>query len=145
MIGSLLLILRLALMLALYGFLGWAFLTLWRDLKMQSKLLALRKPPPVWLWIEADAATQPIHFTGQSIAIGRDPLCDMILDNGTVSAQHARLTFRQSQWWVEDLHSTNGTFLNQEAVLESVVITNGDELRCGQVVLRVKIGATQPA
>jgi len=145
MIGSLLLILRLALMLALYGFLGWAFLTLWRDLKMQSKLLALRQPPPVWLWVEADADTQPLHFTGQVITIGRDPLCDMILDNGTVSAQHARLTFRQSQWWIEDLRSTNGTFLNQEAVLEPVVITNGDELRCGQVILRVKIGAVEPA
>ena len=37
------------------------------------------------------------------------------------------LTYRQSQWWIEDLHSTNGTFLNQEAVLEPVVITDGDD------------------
>jgi hypothetical protein len=130
-------------MLALYGFLAWAFLILWRDLKMQSRLLALRQPPPVWLWVDADTATQAIQFTGHSIAIGRDPLCDMILDNGTVSAQHARLAYRQSQWWLEDLHSTNGTYLNQEAVLEPVVVTNGDELRCGQVVLRVKIGVAE--
>ena len=145
MIASLLLILRLALILTLYGFLGWAFLTIWRDLKMQSKLLALRQPLPLWLWVEADGNTQPLQFAGQAITIGRDPLCDMILDNGTVSAQHARLTYRQSQWWLEDLHSTNGTFLNQDAVLEPVVITSGDELRCGQVVLRVKIGAAEPA
>ena len=145
MIASLLLLLRLGLILALYGFLGWAFLTLWRDLKMQSKLLSLRQPPPLWLWVEMEGDSQPLQFGGQAIAIGRDPLCDMILDNSTVSAQHARLTYRQSQWWLEDLHSTNGTFLNQETVLEPVVITSGDELRCGQVILRVKIGAAEPA
>ena len=140
MTGTLLLILRLALILALYGFLGWAFLTLWRDLKIQTKVLALRQPPPLWLWDATDGDTQPLQFAGQAVAIGRDPLCDMILDNGTVSAQHARLTFRQGQWWLEDLHSTNGTFLNEEAVLEPVVITSGDQMRCGQVQLRVKIG-----
>jgi hypothetical protein len=145
MVASLLLILRLALMLTLYGFLAWAFLTLWRDLKMQSKLLALRQPPPLWLWVETEGDTRALQFGGQTIAIGRDPMCDMILDDGTVSAQHARLTYRQSQWWLEDLHSTNGTFLNQEAVLEPVVITSGDELRCGQVIMRLKIGTTQPA
>lgn len=145
MLANLLLILRLALMLALYGFLGWAFLTLWRDLKMQTRVLALRQPPPVWLWVGSDRDSAPLHFGGQTVAIGRDPLCDVILDDGTVSAQHARLTFRQSQWWLEDLHSTNGTFLNQEAVLEPAVITSGDELRCGQVILRIKIGEAQPA
>jgi hypothetical protein len=145
MIASLLLILRLALILTLYGFLAWAFLTLWRDLKMQSKLLALRQPPPLWLWVETEGDTRPLQFVGQAIAIGRDPLCDMILDNGTVSAQHARLTYRQGQWWLEDMRSTNGTFLNQEAVVEPVVITSGDELRCGQVIMRVKIGAAEPA
>jgi hypothetical protein len=145
MAASWLLILRLALMLSLYGFLAWAFLTLWRDLKMQSKLLALRQPPPVWLWVESESESKPLHFGGQTIAIGRDPMCDMILDNSTVSAQHARLTYRQGQWWLEDLHSTNGTFLNQDAVLEPVVITSGDELRCGQVILRLKIGEAQPA
>ena len=145
MIASLLLVLRLALIIALYGFLGWAFLTLWRDLKMQTKVLALRQPPPLWLWVETEGDTRPLQFGGQAIAIGRDPLCDMILDNSSVSAQHARLTYRQGQWWLEDMRSTNGTYLNQEAVVEPVVITSGDELRCGQVILRLKIGAAEPA
>jgi len=144
MIASLLLILRLALILSLYGFLAWAFLTLWRDLKMQSKLLALRQPPPVWLWLKTDGDSRPLQFSGQAIAIGRDPLCDMILDNSTVSAQHARLTYRQGQWWLEDLHSTNGTFLNEEVVAEPVVITDGDVLRCGQVTLRINLGPAEP-
>ena len=145
MTGTLLLILRLALFLALYGFLGWAFLTLWRDLKMQTRVLALRQPPPLWLWVEDSGDSQPLQFTGQAVAIGRDPLCDMILDNSTVSAQHARLTFRQGQWWLEDLRSTNGTYLNEEVVLEPVVITSGDQLRCGQVIMRLKTGTVEPA
>jgi hypothetical protein len=143
MTGTLLLILRLALFLALYGFLGWAFLTLWRDLKMQTRVLALRQPTPLWLWVEGNGDSQPLQFTGQAVAIGRDPLCDMILDNSTVSAQHARLTFRQGQWWLEDLRSTNGTYLNEEVVLEPVVITSGDQLRCGQVIMRLKTGTVE--
>jgi hypothetical protein len=145
MIASLLLILRLALILTLYGFLAWAFLTLWRDLQMQGKLLTLRQPPPVGLWVKADGDSVPVQFAGQAITIGRDPLCDMILDNSTVSAQHARFSYRQGQWWLEDLHSTNGTFLNREAVVEPVVVTSGDELRCGQVTMRIKIGPSEPA
>jgi len=140
MSGQILLFLRLALTLTLYTFIGWAFLTLWRDLKAQSKLLALRQPPPITLKIEAVGESQSLHFNQQAIAIGRDPLCDLVIDDGTVSAQHARLTYRQNQWWLEDLHSTNGSYLNQEAVLEPVVVTSGDQLRCGQVVLRIRIG-----
>ena len=71
MIVSSLLVLRLALMLSLYGFLAWAFITLWRDLKMQSKVLALRQPPPVWLWVEAQGDSVPLSFNRQVIAIGR--------------------------------------------------------------------------
>ncbi len=66
MIVSSLLVLRLALMLSLYGFLAWAFITLWRDLKMQTKVLALRQPPPLWLWVEAqgDSAAALLQQAG---------------------------------------------------------------------------------
>jgi pSer/pThr/pTyr-binding forkhead associated (FHA) protein len=63
-----------------------------------------------------------------------------VLEDSTVSAQHSRLSFRQGHWWVEDLRSTNGTYLNNEPISASLVITNGDEIRCGQVVLTVIIG-----
>jgi pSer/pThr/pTyr-binding forkhead associated (FHA) protein len=80
------------------------------------------------------------HFNVPVVLIGRDEHCDCSIQHPTVSAQHARLAFHHNQWWVEDLHSTNGTFLNQSPVDTSMVLTLGDELRCGQVVLTVILG-----
>ena len=62
------------------------------------------------------------------------------MDDQTVSSQHARLAYRKQQWWLEDLASTNGTFLNGEAVTTPVVITHGDELRLGHLGVRIEIG-----
>lgn len=140
MSGSILLILRLLMALTLYIFLGLALLTLWRDLKHQSDLAAALKTPPVSLLRQAVESPTPIYFASQEILIGRDPLCDSQVDDMTVSARHARLTYHHGQWWVEDLHSTNGTFVNQEAVSIPVVVTSGDELRFGQVVFVITIG-----
>jgi pSer/pThr/pTyr-binding forkhead associated (FHA) protein len=57
----------------------------------------------------------------------------MLLDDPTVSNTHARLSYHHGQWWLEDLRSTNGTFLNDEAVASPLVVTDGDVVRCGQV------------
>lgn len=140
MIGTVFLLLRLALTISLYMFLGVAFYILWRDLKYQSTLLATRKPPSLSLLHQSEDELTTFHFSTPEITIGRDPACDCVLDDYTVSAQHARLSYRQGQWWLEDLRSTNGTFLNQEAVSMPLVITIGDELRFGQVVLSISIG-----
>jgi len=138
--GLILLILRIALAIGLYAFLGWGLLTLWQDFKRQTSTLTSRQPPPITLLHLVEEETQPYQFNTPEITIGRDPACDCALDDQTVSAQHTRLSYHQGQWWVEDLPSTNGTFLNQENVAVPLVITNGDELRCGQVVFSISIG-----
>ena len=46
--------------------------------------------------------------------IGRDTHCDLSVMDEALSAHHARITFHHGQWWLEDLNSTNGTFLNRE-------------------------------
>ena len=72
--------------------------------------------------------------------LGRDPVCDFQIKNETVSARHARLSYHHKQWWIEDLNSTNGTFLNEEPLYTATVIVSGDEIRCGQVDILVSIG-----
>lgn len=139
MSGPILLILRLALALALYAFVAWAFYTLWSDLRRQSRIVTAPQAPPVILSYTIDGQSQALRFTKPEISIGRDPTSDIYLESKTISAQHARLGFHHGQWWIEDLHSTNGTYLNQEPVYEPVVLTDGDELRCGQVILRVTL------
>ena len=140
MSGSILLILRVLLTLALYSFLGWALYTLWRDMQIQRDDALTRFSPLLSLQYENGSEKVVSAFEKPEITLGRDLVCDCVLEDATVSARHTRLSFMHGQWWVEDLRSTNGTFLNQEPVTTSVVLASGDELRCGQVTLRLTIG-----
>ncbi len=139
MSGSLLLILRILMAASLYAFLGVAIYILWQNLKLQSNRIKQLSAPPLTLYQQDDDHIIDYRYTRPEVTIGRDPACDCILNDGTVSAMHARLTYRQNQWWVEDLRSTNGTFLNQENVSAPLVVTSGDQLRCGQVVLSISV------
>jgi pSer/pThr/pTyr-binding forkhead associated (FHA) protein len=139
MSGTILLIIRLAMALALYGFLGWAVWTLWRDIKRQSELMATRRVPIIKLVNRVAAEELSYEFTTPDLVIGRDQTCDLILDEKTVSAEHARLSYHHGNWWVEDLHSRNGTLLNLELLTTSAVLTSGDELQLGQVMLQIEI------
>jgi pSer/pThr/pTyr-binding forkhead associated (FHA) protein len=139
----LLLVLRILLAALLYGFLGLAIYTLLWDLKQQGELLAARQPPPLTLTNMEEVNVVSLHYTKPVIILGREPGCDFPLDDQTVSSQHARLSYHQQQWWLEDLASTNGTFLNGEAVTAPVVITHGDELRLGHMGVRIELGLAE--
>ena len=132
-----LLSLRLVLTIILYAFLGWGLHILWRDLRRQSEVLAGQQHHPIVLQWQVDGELTTHRFTRTEIIIGRDPACDVFLDDRTVSQRHARLAFHHQQWWLEDLESTNGTLVNQEPVVSPIVITEGDQVCCGQALLTV--------
>jgi len=133
MSGAVVLVLRLLLAVSLYAFLGWAFLSLWRDIKQQGALLASHKVPPISLTIShGEPAPQVRHFVQPEVTIGRDPACECPVNDEVISARHARLIYHHSQWWLEDLNSTNGTLLNQEKLATPTVIMSEDEFKCGE-------------
>ena len=133
MSGPVVLALRLLLAVSLYVFLGWAFLSLWLDIKQQGALLASRKVPPISLTIShGEPAQQVRHFVQPEVTIGRDPACECPVNDEVISARHARLIYHHSQWWLEDLNSTNGTLLNQEKLATPTVIISEDEFKCGE-------------
>lgn len=142
MSGIVVLILRILIDILLFGFLAWAMLTIWRDLKAQSQSLSAPDIPTITLTRvrEDEAGEESQSFVNQAeITIGRSALSDYPIADDTVSARHARLSYHHNQWWVEDLQSTNGTFLNDERVSVPTVIVSGDELLCGQVSLIIKL------
>jgi hypothetical protein len=79
------------------------------------------------------------HVTSAEAIMGRDPTCQIYVDHPTISARHARLAYHHAQWWVEDLHSRNGSWLNGQPVDDAVVLTQGDELRCGVLTFLVSM------
>ena len=79
-------------------------------------------------------------FTIPDFQIGRDPNCEITLAENAISAHHARFRFHHNQWWIEDMQSTNGTFLNDERLQTSTVIMDGDDLRVGSVVFSIHLG-----
>lgn len=140
MSGPVVLVLRLLLTISLYIFLGWAFIILWRDIKLQSAILSARRISPISLTLtRADQVLQIRRFTQPEVTIGRDPSCECSLDDDSISARHARLSFHHNHWWLEDLGSTNGTLINQEKLTVPTVVVTGDEFRCGKTLLAITL------
>lgn len=80
-------------------------------------------------------ANREVVLTQERTTLGRRPANDIVLDQPAVSGQHAVLTLRAGQVQVEDLGSTNGTYVNGAAV-QKQLLTNGDLLDMGKVRLR---------
>jgi DNA-binding winged helix-turn-helix (wHTH) protein len=79
-----------------------------------------------------------VLYEGENI-IGRDPQCSLWVDESHVSGQHARLTVSAGQVTVEDLGSTNGTFLRGSRVTVPQPLADGDVIRFGATDVTFKI------
>ncbi len=74
-----------------------------------------------------------------STVIGRGRNSDLVLNEATISRAHALLSYEGPRLYVQDLGSTNGTLVN--GVREDrALLSDGDELRMGRLVLTVSIG-----
>ena len=83
-------------------------------------------------------AHESVHFEGQSLLMGRDPGCGLALDSPTVSWHHARFVRNQAEpWMVEDLGSSNGTFVNGQRVEQQAQVRSGDRIELGSLTLLV--------
>ncbi len=74
---------------------------------------------------------------GDEITLGRAAGCQVTLDDTYASQIHARLFARDGQFFVEDLGSTNGTFLNSSKVGGPQVLKRGDKLKVGSTVMEL--------
>ena len=82
--------------------------------------------------------TAQVFPLSEEVTIGRAPGCSVALADDTfVSQLHARVYVRDGQPFVEDLGSTNGTFLNQSRLTKTQRLRRGDRLQIGQTVLEV--------
>src|ERR1700690_1838990 len=138
MSGIIALALRLLMAAALYIFIGWAFWTLWQDLKREGQNVSSHRFPDIRLEVRnRNRVLSSQTFSKPEILLGRNPECDVTINDETASTIHARLSYHHNQWWIEDLNSTNGTKLNKEKLSIPTVITSDDEIQCGKTKVTV--------
>lgn len=132
-------VLRLIFLALLYLFLWLVVRALLRDLRA-----AAREPTAELgrLVVVASPSGEPAPGTAFALdaitSLGRDVNNAIVLDDEFVSTSHAALTYRGRAWYVEDLGSTNGTFVNGSQVDGLAPVAFGDELQVGQVRLRLE-------
>jgi len=73
---------------------------------------------------------------GGRVTLGRHPECELVFDDPTVSRRHAILCRREDRWFLQDLDSSNGTWVNGRRVYDAEV-RPGDEVCLGSAVFRL--------
>ena len=132
-------VVRILFLVLLYVFLFGIARALLRDLRAASR------EPTVELGrlvVVASPAGEPAAGTTLPLdaitTLGRDVNNAIVVDDEFVSAEHAVLTFRGRTWYVEDLESTNGTFINGSPLEGVAPVGFGDEIQIGRVRLRLE-------
>lgn len=74
----------------------------------------------------------------EALTIGRGETCQIVLKDTYVSQAHTRIFAKEGTWYVEDLGSTNGTYLNRAKVSDASQLAPGDEVRVGKTVIEVR-------
>jgi len=140
-IGVILLLLRVAVVFLLYFFLWQVVQVIRRDLSRPSTTPAALSPYGQLVVVSAGQSGVVVGKTfplGPVNVIGRSPYCDIVLNDSFLSSEHARLEQRGGVWILEDLNSTNGTFLNGFEVTAPTDVNPGDVIRVGRVELRLE-------
>jgi len=88
--------------------------------------------------IEPAETKGEIYELADELTVGRAGGCQITLDDTYVSQLHARVFRRENQLYVEDLGSTNGTYLNRKKVTAPIAIRRGDRLQIGKTVMELQ-------
>lgn len=133
----LLLIVRVLLAILLYGFLALLLIYLYRDMRVAEKAARLIGPARLDL-MRGDQVVESFPLARVS-TLGRAVSNTICLEDVTVSAHHAQISYAQDGWWVQDLGSSNGTVVNGVQISTRVPVTQGDEIQVGNSRLQLHL------
>jgi pSer/pThr/pTyr-binding forkhead associated (FHA) protein len=142
-----------------YGLFALLFLFIWRSMRWVVRGLSVAAAPAAaerggrrgrdpGTTLPPGSSTLVVQGTGDrrprtvklaaSMTVGRAPECEIRLDDTYASQQHARLFAKNEHWFVEDLGSTNGTFVNDQKLAAPAMLQPGDKVRIGQTVMELR-------
>lgn len=78
-----------------------------------------------------------VYLLQGDFTIGRKPNNSLVLSDPFVSGNHAKIYFKNNEYVLEDLASTNGTILNGESIKEEVYLDVDDEIKIGEYIFKV--------
>jgi pSer/pThr/pTyr-binding forkhead associated (FHA) protein len=139
---ALALLARLAFVVLLYFFVFWALVALRRSVRASAALAGQPSEPATLTLAEAAPVDGPVGRVvpiDRPLTIGRRVECEIVLQDDAVSGRHARIAWDTDTWQVEDLSSTNGTFVNGRRVTRPTRLKSGDALRVGNATWRVEV------
>lgn len=117
----------------------------WKKVKVEEygvdvRQRAFKVPVFAILISEKGGAERREAFDQPEINIGRVQGNDLMLPKGNVSKRHAKLVFRDGRFIVNDLNSTNGTYVNRRRISQATIVRQGDRIYIGDFVLRIDSG-----
>jgi pSer/pThr/pTyr-binding forkhead associated (FHA) protein len=108
-----------------------------------AKLHFMGMPPAYLVNMSAGGESKRHPISSRVSYIGREEVNQVILPNEAISKKHAKLTFADGKFYIEDLSSSNGTFLNGTRVHTRTVLRNGDLIRLGAVIVKFEISRSE--
>jgi hypothetical protein len=104
-----------------------------------ARARAFRRRPPSALVVHGPDERRPRTYRlSGALEIGRAETCQVRLEDTYASLHHARLSSRDGVWLIEDLGSTNGTYVNDRRISAPVEVHAGDVVRIGKTVLELR-------
>jgi pSer/pThr/pTyr-binding forkhead associated (FHA) protein len=97
-----------------------------------------RRIPSTLTVTEGSLAGTTLSLMDSGVLLGRNPECTLVLDDDFASGRHARIFRRDGGWFVEDLGSTNGTFLESTRLTEPKPVVVGSTLRIGKTIFELR-------
>ena len=104
----------------------------------KPKTLKQQNEPRALVVIDGPAQGKIVNIAKHPISIGRASVCDLVLDDDFISSKHARITNQAEGYLVEDLGSTNGTWVEGEKLTQPVMIKPGVRIKIGRNTLTIR-------